>query len=261
MNIDNIYENIKYTDNIGFTLSDEDILKLKIESKLLKESQNHDSIEFFGVINGIESNYYIIIGINYKHFKNIFNRKFYWAKEDLKFCPLLEITDKDKKILAKYNSYLTGNHKNIINVDHKYTELDKLSQLVQDMNDFILVPNSAYEILPNNELKINKNYNGIKNSNLDNFLRLKEGDEQYIIRNKCLNKNDEYNLSNYLLKLENKNKRLFSIIESFDKNSIYIRSMLYQGLVMYTSKNCSIFGYYYFGDGIKQNDLAFVLNN
>ena len=55
---------------------------MKLELALLKisETENFDSVLFWGKIVGLKMDYYVVFGINFRGKYDFPTKKFYWAK-------------------------------------------------------------------------------------------------------------------------------------------------------------------------------------
>ena len=66
MNINNLSSEIKFPNQIGATLSIEEIAGLELAVIKLSENKDCDKFNFWGRIEGVYRNYYIVQGINEK---------------------------------------------------------------------------------------------------------------------------------------------------------------------------------------------------
>lgn len=78
MDIYKIDSELKYVNQIGSTINVEERLKLELAFLRLQESEKFDQILFWGKIEGIASDYYIAIGLNFRGYYEFPLKKYFW---------------------------------------------------------------------------------------------------------------------------------------------------------------------------------------
>lgn len=78
MNIFNINSELKFVNRIGQTLSAEERISLDLSVLKLSEEYQYESFNFWGRIEGMSKNYYILQGVNFKGATNFPLKKYFW---------------------------------------------------------------------------------------------------------------------------------------------------------------------------------------
>ena len=79
MNIHNMEEQLSMLQSIGYTLNIDERLKLKFAHiELLKENPQLNECKFWGKIEGLSKNYYIMLGLKYTGSYEFPHKYFYW---------------------------------------------------------------------------------------------------------------------------------------------------------------------------------------
>lgn len=78
MNIINLNSELKFVNRIGQTLSVEERTYLQTSVEALSGEYHFERFNFWGRIEGISKNYYIVEGINFKGCLNFPVKKFFW---------------------------------------------------------------------------------------------------------------------------------------------------------------------------------------
>lgn len=66
MNISNLATELKFVNKIGQTLSSEECIKLDLAVNKLSQEYYFEMFNFWGRVEGIHKNYYIVEGITFK---------------------------------------------------------------------------------------------------------------------------------------------------------------------------------------------------
>jgi len=69
---------------------------------------------FWGKIDGIEKDYYIALGINYRGVYDFPAKTFYYSSIDFKFAPLPEIEAEYKDKFVSFRAPFSGKHEDIL---------------------------------------------------------------------------------------------------------------------------------------------------
>lgn len=78
MNIVNLNSELKFVNRIGQTLSVEERTYLQTSVEALSGEYYYERFNFWGRIEGVSKNYYIVEGVNYKGCLNFPAKKFFW---------------------------------------------------------------------------------------------------------------------------------------------------------------------------------------
>jgi hypothetical protein len=79
MKVSNISSELKFVNRLGVTLSVEERISIEAQALRLSHEYKHDQWNFWGRIEGIVKNYYIIEGVDFKGVTNFPNRQYFWA--------------------------------------------------------------------------------------------------------------------------------------------------------------------------------------
>jgi len=78
MNIFNINSELKFANRIGQTLSAEERISLDLSVLRLSEEYHYEAFNFWGRIEGMSKNYYILQGVNFKGAADSPAKKYFW---------------------------------------------------------------------------------------------------------------------------------------------------------------------------------------
>ena len=70
---------LKFPNRIGATLSVEEKISIEAQSLKLSHEYEYDQWNFWGRIEGINKNYYIVEGVNFKGATDFPIHKYFWA--------------------------------------------------------------------------------------------------------------------------------------------------------------------------------------
>lgn len=78
MNIANLSSELKFVNRIGQTLSTEE--RIYLEASVLKLSHEYafEHLNFWGRVEGVLKNYYLLEGVNFKGATNFPVKKYFW---------------------------------------------------------------------------------------------------------------------------------------------------------------------------------------
>lgn len=79
MKASNITSELKFVNRIGATLSVEERISIEAQALKLSNEYQHEQWNFWGRIEGISKNYYVIEGVNFKGATNFPTHKYFWA--------------------------------------------------------------------------------------------------------------------------------------------------------------------------------------
>jgi len=271
----------------------------------LQETTNHDEILFWGRIRGVQNDYYIALGLNYKSYFNFPLKKFYYATSaNYSFTPMPQPNEQLKKDVDDRETMFFGDPDKILvevkppegdanaeaqpppaentenqppakkeNLDESieekvvlipksFTELDRLTYVVSAIeNDTHVVPLGAFKLSPTHELQRNAYFKGLPKTVLksaDKYLHFRNVQENQ--QKELLDKPESIFHEDILDPISNDlPKGAWSIQTDSMKTVSKIRSLVWPG---YTAYHISEKGYYggaYFGNGLKNKDLAFMI--
>lgn len=107
MNIFNINTELKFVNRIGQTLSTEERIALDVNVLKLSQEYHYETFNFWGRVEGVSKNYYIVQAINFKNATSFPIKKYFWRYNiinaaqmisNLQSCPLPEPNTHPKSI-------------------------------------------------------------------------------------------------------------------------------------------------------------------
>lgn len=78
MNIFNISSELKFVNRIGQTLSTDERISLELNVLKLSEEYHYEIFNFWGRVEGVSKNYYIVQGVNFKGATKFPAKKYFW---------------------------------------------------------------------------------------------------------------------------------------------------------------------------------------
>ncbi|KAM3137738.1 hypothetical protein pb186bvf_010158 [Paramecium bursaria] len=209
MEIYHIPEDIRFVNQIGQTLSQEEKLKLEISLVKLSQTVKFDQLLFWGRIEGTVSNYYIAIGLTFKGNFEFPHKTFFYTANLITFQELPPLNPEYQEQVETFRALFTGQpDKILINVQEEgqdqqqpadpdpdqaqqqqkndddsdvevkpppknFLEVDRLSYIVQAIEfDCAIVPVGAFRLTPTHELRYNDSFQGLNQQqarDLNNF--------------------------------------------------------------------------------------------
>jgi hypothetical protein len=263
------------------------IERMKLETTLdqLKNDIKADEMQFWGIIYGVEKDYYISKALYYKGYPEFPKRKFYFCtNENFIFSELPDIQSHHIKNFHKFNTYFIGNpdiilekyesNKNI-NLDEELngdtfkpklklknmTETDRLSFVVRAIDrDTSVVPVGGYKMLPISELRRNDLFEGLNSEDLikkEKYVHFRPVENQEKKDKIAMGKAvfDFEFLDNIL---DDPIKDSWSIHVDSTETISTLRSLVWPGYFAYCKANTDQFGGVYIGYGIKNIDIPFM---
>jgi len=294
MDIERLDCELEYANHSGSTLNIEELTHLQLSVLKLNENEKFDKVNFWGRIKGLANDYYIIVGIRFKERVNFPERQYYWCNDDFFLSPLIKSHPDNDDFLHQFNGYFSGQHDKILratgfdvptsevtvvngkistimtddaiikkgNHPKPITELDRLAFTVRAIeHECAVVPNAAYRCTPNDEVRVNNYFKGLtiaEASDLKNFLHFRPSSQQTKID--MLSKKDRTDILNFFDGLTSDvSNGAWSLTQSADGLCSYVRHAKWPGFVSYHRANSNIFGYVYFGEGRRLNDIHFLV--
>ena len=147
-------------------------------------------------------------------------------------------------------------------IPKNFTELDRLAYVVSAIdNDTHVVPLGAFKLTPEHELQRNTYFKGLDKSEIkmeEKYLHFRN--VQDLLKKELLDKPDSIFHSDILDTIaKDLPKGAWSLQTDSSGDIIRIRSLVWPGYVAYHIAGTKNFGGAYFGNGLKNKDLAFML--
>lgn len=143
-----------------------------------------------------------------------------------------------------------------------YTELDRLSYVVSAIeNDTHVVPEGAFKLTPKHELRRNLAFKGLDKRDLKklekyyHFRNVQEQDKRELLETtKSVFREDIFDPI-----VNDKPKGAWSVQLDTSETVGIVKSLVWPGYIGYNISGTNKFGSAYFGDGLKNKDLTFML--
>jgi radial spoke head protein 9 len=268
---------------LGENIPVADLARLKLALLSFREAHKPDKVQFWGRIRGLDNDYYIMVASTQLKGVPFPKRQFFWSNDMFNFSPLPEVTPSLSAQLRVVNSYFTGDHHKIIlknqdtsnngfdsnddlsviqkgNQKNNITELDRLSSVVHSIDmECAIVPYESQKSLVTGELLENVGYQGQKPEDigkLSSYRHYRLSDEKTRLQ---ILVQSEKKAVNTLETVEHDiPKSCWSILHDSSKLLALVRNFKWPGFLCYNRANTVSYGYCYFGDGRKVNDLMFT---
>lgn len=284
MDIDQLAQQLAISaGSLGENIPLADLTKLKLALLSFREEHKPDKIHFWGRVRGLDDDYYIMVSSIYDKGSPFPRRQFYWSNNSFTFSPLPELKQSIAAQLQGVNTYFTGDHHRIIlknqeaHDDHfdqnddlaviqkgnkvsHITELDRLSYVVHHIEqECAIVPYESQKSLVTGELIENVGYQGQKPDEigkLSSYRHFRASDEKTRLQ---IYVQSEKKAINTLETLDHDiPKSCWSVVHDASKLLALVRNFKWPGFLAFNRANTSTYGYCYFGDGRKVNDLMFT---
>ena len=147
-------------------------------------------------------------------------------------------------------------------IPKNFKELDRLAYVVTAIeNDTHVVPQGAFKLLPKHEVRRNVAFKGLakeEQRDLSKYLHFRNVQS---MGKKILIESDESVFRDDIFDVitEDKPKGSWCVQLDSSKEIATVRSLLWPGYVAYNELGTGKFGGAYFGDGLKNKDLTFML--
>jgi len=297
MDIYRLSSDLKFVNQIGSTLNIDERMKLEIALLQINESQKHEQILFWGKIEGTDSDYYIALGLNFRGVYEFPIKTFYFSSTEFKFAPLPPIDPEYKDKVDSFRNPFSGKWADVLIsvaepdgneaapqnpeevaptnplddsadqiqikvIPKNFTELDRLAYVVRSIDiECTTLPVGALKLTPTHELRYNDNFKGLSITeavdlkNYQHFTNpLTKEKQDFIARGEAIFHLDFLDPIASDLPIGS-----WSIHTDSSKTMVTVRNLTWPGYLTYHRANSNIFGYCYFGNGIKNVDLPFLL--
>ncbi|CAD8126831.1 unnamed protein product [Paramecium sonneborni] len=267
------FNDLKFIQQIGQTLNLEERMRLQLAILKIQEHYVFDEVLFWGRVEGIEKDYYIALGIQYRGQYEFPLKKFFWSSNNYHFAELPKYNEEFAQRAETLRESFTGQHEHIvfrtdeeINFEDSleipsqlpaknFSELERLSYVVQSIEfQCASIPVGSYRLTPTHEL-IKTSFKGVT-AELKNYQHfrspIRKDKQDLIARDEALYRPD------FLDSLvDDSPNNQWSVQTDSTKRNITIRNLIWPGFLSYN--NDYTFGYAYFGDGVKNSDFEFLL--
>jgi radial spoke head protein 9 len=143
-----------------------------------------------------------------------------------------------------------------------FTELDRLAVVVNQIDRRCsVVPKGAFKYTPSHTVLFNEAFRGLSSEQLQDLSNWQHFRQVEIEANKDLIARHEavYN-DNFLDSLSSDEPhKCWSILCDVTQTVAIVRSQLWPGFYAYHRSNTNVYGSVYIGDGLRNNDLPFML--
>eukprot|EP00826_Nyctotherus_ovalis_P056995 TRINITY_DN7784_c0_g1_i6.p1 TRINITY_DN7784_c0_g1~~TRINITY_DN7784_c0_g1_i6.p1 ORF type:complete len:278 (+),score=73.31 TRINITY_DN7784_c0_g1_i6:72-905(+) len=143
-----------------------------------------------------------------------------------------------------------------------FTELDRLSYVVMAIeNDTHVVPQGAFKLIPKHELRRSLAFKGLNREDLGklkkyyHFRNVQSGDKKELLETT----QSVFRENIFDPIADDEPKGAWSLQVNSSETLGIVKSLLWPGYVAYSVSGTKLFGGAYFGDGLKNKDLAFML--
>lgn len=91
MNICTLASELKFVNKIGQTLSPEERINLELAVSRLSQQYRHEGFNFWGRIEGVHKNYYIVEGVTFQGTNGFPSKQYFWRYNALTQLGRLQI--------------------------------------------------------------------------------------------------------------------------------------------------------------------------
>lgn len=264
----------------GGTLSVEERAAMEPALFLLQQSYQFTEMRFWGRIRGLERDYFICQGSideNGKLAPFDAPKATFKSTDGIVWTPLVEVDEVMAAKCAQFNGYFTGDLAKIYGsapveaeaeegappAEDTVTEEKRLAAFVQAVDaQCAVVPTGAYQLDARHRVVLSNTYRGLSmDAALDKstFLHLRKPcqfDKLKVYEQKGLTQGTDF-----LDTIEaDQPEGAWNLRFDAGSQSAHLRHNVYSGFMAYaTISPLRKFGYAYFGDGIRNDDLAFML--
>lgn len=283
MDLFDLEQGLKSVATGGNVLNIQELTGIQAGLTVLKAKEKYQTINLWGKIFGLSSDYYLAYGLKDSEFE--FPAKtFYYATEDFEFQALPALTEEqaDQIIELAIEKPFSGVGSSLIgpqaaeeeppaeegeegapsDAPPKLTEAHRLAQAVQEIDfDTSVVPigahalNEAHVVVPSSDFK---GLGSTEATALSKYAHFRPPSSIAALR--ALARTDAQFYSNFLDPLEGDlPKGCWSVRQDPSASLVTLRSMTWPGYIAYHTPGTTKFGGIYFGYAQKSKDLAFLL--
>lgn len=295
MKVETLAEELRLLWPTGTTLSLEERMNLELALLKLYEHEDFEEVNFWGKVRGVMKDYYIAMTVNYRGHNEFAHKRFFWCNAATwTFAELPPLSESDREFAQQFNGFFTGETDRILveapeqapDEDQlgdeeqedrdslaatgdeaaslkNFTEIDRLSYAVRAIEqDCAVVPEGAYRMTPGNEITRNRTFSGLTTTDigkLDKYCHFRS--VQLPEKRDFIDRGDALLSFDFLDPVTKDQPRGCWSIQIDPSGTLStVRSLLWPGYFGYHQANSTKFGGIYFGDGIKNSDLPFMLS-
>jgi radial spoke head protein 9 len=294
MKVETLAEDLRLLWPTGTTLSLEERMNIELGLLKLYEHEDFEEVHFWGRVRGVAKDYYIAMTVNFRGHYEFAHKRFFWCNAaNWTFAELPAINPNDRELAEQFNGFFTGESDKILveapeqeagddpprdeiaedqdslasTVEEKvppknFTEIDRLTYVVRGIEqDCSVVPEGAFRMTPGHEIAHNRGFAGLTTAEIG------KPEKYFHFRNVQLpEKRDQLDRDDALFSydfldpiMKDQPKGCWSVQVDPSKTLSSVRSLIWPGYFAYHQANTTKFGGVYFGDGIKNSDLPFML--
>eukprot|EP00927_Polykrikos_kofoidii_P072583 TRINITY_DN68684_c0_g1_i1.p1 TRINITY_DN68684_c0_g1~~TRINITY_DN68684_c0_g1_i1.p1 ORF type:complete len:274 (+),score=58.79 TRINITY_DN68684_c0_g1_i1:62-883(+) len=273
MEFHELEQGLKAIASSGHVLNVQELTSLQAGLIELQTQVKSRAVYFWGKMFGCTSDYYIAYEVGEADFE-FPSKTFYCAGEDFKFVQLERLTEEiaDRVIDLGLDSPFTGNLSAPVEngagggtaaePGQKLVESHRLAQVVQEIDfDTATVPKGAYALNEAHVTVDNSDFRGLSLSeakDLKNYVHFRPPTSVAALR--AFAQSDAEFFKNFLDPLESDlPKGCWAVRQDLSVSLVTLRSLNWPGYSAYHIPGTKKFGGAYFGYGMKNNDLPFIL--
>ncbi|KAI8616197.1 hypothetical protein BC830DRAFT_1063664 [Chytriomyces sp. MP71] len=251
---------------VGLTLNAQERAVMQTSLQVKAEAEKLSYLSFWGKILGIQKDYMIAQASG----GNLFARKFYYSLDLTNWLQLPEVTPEDMHIIDQINKKFTGDPafeyslgKRRKQKGQSVNEEKRLSGIIQLINyDVQVVPRGAYYRDGSLTLQLNPMFGGLQQAELgelNSYCHFREGFNinKKTVLERASNFDETIDIFDAISTDE---PRGVWTIQSERGGSVsLIRSLLWPGYVFYHTPTPAKWGGMYYGWGLKNHNIGFML--
>jgi len=275
MEVSGLFSALDNTAFPGGTLSSEERAVLQASFVLLKESQHFKEIRFWGKVRGLQADYFICQGtIDAEGKVAPFDTKrvTFKSMDGLEWTQLVEVDDSMAAKCRAVNELFRGDLGYIYGgepveegaevAEDAVTEERRLAAFVAEIDDAgAVAPTGALLLDARHRVVPSPSFRGLAPEaamDLKSYVHWRaprQSDKKKVFETKGLTQTTDF-----LDPIDkDEPKGCWSPIFEPSACMATLRNQVYSGLVVYTSLQSPCYGYVYFGSGIRNDDIAFML--
>ncbi|KAM7541473.1 hypothetical protein Aperf_G00000046771 [Anoplocephala perfoliata] len=267
---------IDYLGPCGVVLTPEQKASLQTSLTLLKYEQKFVTVNFWGIIKGVQGDYFIAQGIGKDHMANITNL---YSKDCVNWCllpiPSKADIEKSKHFKMRFtgdpqNEFEYNQLKQYFNGDEliqteeqiKMKEEDRLAAVISRIdNDVRIIPRGSFHRLTSGQVIRNKNYEGLTVAEASKLSSYQHFRKPLKYPHKPLDDRIKMDkATDFLDTLENDiPKGSWAMLFERGNTIVYLKSLLWLGYIFFHVPERPIYGSLYVGCGEYNIDLPFMI--
>lgn len=276
MDFDKVKSESKYINANGCCLNVDEQIRLSFAVEELRADLKLEwPVYLLSKVCGVVKDYFVVGTVVDAKMCN------FWCSSATYMFSRLPEAPKDPEVckkLAAINNFFTGEYDSVlypgtgsakvvdaelgVKIEPKpITELDRLAYVLSQIMENFAAPKGSHKVVPSGKLQRNEGFSGLSAADslkLENWLFLRKPQDKEV---QGLYERDEAAFNpNCLDSVCNDfPKNSWSIHQDATNTVATLKSHLWPGLYAYHRCNTDIFGFFYFGDGIRNTDLPFMV--